>query len=248
MRKNTFILLIYTLILISCNSAGERPFFSAIIERWNDQLNSSIQFWDYYDISFPKMMDQNPVNSYGLITWTPAIIPELHPINTTKIFPECNISNKEVKFSFLRIKATRERDEIWGLNFDPEILGALDSDKYKRNQVLFVGFVYVDQSVNITGKCTKDNKGSLVNAKINWHIGWNMAYLTVDDNLNATMVNYSNPNSNRNARSSFDVSFYLMAFTTLVDGGFDPKTAKGGLEFVLQYYKNPYPYLSFLEK
>jgi hypothetical protein len=245
-------ILIFSIILsiglFSCNNNQEIPFFSTTIERWDSQLNSSMQFWDYYNITSPKMIDQTSVQSYGSVNWTPGKIPELHSINVAKIFPECNVSNKEVKFSFLRIKATRDRDEIWGLNFDPFELLALSSDKYKANQVLFIGFVYVDQSVNITGKCTKDNNGNLLDAKIDWRAGWNIAYLTVDDNLIVKLLDYPGINVNRNNNSSFNVNFYAMAFSGLVDGGFDPKKIGGGLEFVLQYYKNPYPYLSFLEK
>jgi hypothetical protein len=243
-------ILIFSILLIisltSCPENMEIPLFSMKIERWPTNAKSNMQFLDYYDTNLRKKIYEIPVNSDGSTAWNPKIIPELHEININKVLPDCKVSNLNAQISFLRVQGGLRDEIILGANSTPESLFSISPNKYAKNQVLFIGFVYTDQNVIFTGKCTEDNLNNLIEAQISWHKGWNSAYLITDENAKPQMSNNYDPFNPQD----FPVG---VTFYGLPGGGeFAPpdaiKKLKGGLEFTLQGLGKPYPYLSFLEK
>jgi hypothetical protein len=243
-------ILIFSILLIisltSCPENTEIPLFSMKIQRWPTFTKSNMQFLDYYDRSLRKKIYEIPVNSDGSTAWNPKTIPELHEINTSKILLDCKISNSNAKISFLRILGVLRDEPILGANSTPESLFSMGLNKYDKNQVLFIGFVYTDQNIIISGKCTKDNQDNLLESQISWRKGWNSAYLITDENATPKMSNSYDPFSDQD----FPVG---VTFYGLPGGGeFAPPDAlqklKGGLEFTILGLGKPYPYLSFLEK
>jgi hypothetical protein len=243
-------ILVFSILLIisltSCPENIEIPLFSMKIERWPGLAKSNMQFLDYYDRSLRKKIYEIPINSDGSTAWNPKTIPELHEINTSKVLPDCKISNLNAKVSFLRIQGSPEERIIIGANLAPEKIVPFDSNKYNKNYYLFIGFVYTDQNIIISGKCTKDNQDNSIESQISWRKGWNSAYLITDENATPQMSNSYDPFSDQD----FPVG---VTFYGLPGGGeFAPPDAiqklRGGLEFTILGLGKPYPYLSFLEK